>query len=116
MFDQKAYLAVYDKRPERVEAHRQWHIDNRNTANATRRSRALKTNYGITIEDYDRMFAEQNGLCAICGKTDSRRLSVDHNHVTGKVRELLCHTCNMNVGFAENTIRAKVEDYLERHR
>ena len=54
--------------------------------------------YGITIEDYDRMYEEQGGRCAIC-RTDQpggagERFSVDHDHETGKVRGLLCNNCN----------------------
>ena len=57
--------------------------------------------YGITEEDYNKMFAEQKGCCAICGKHQSefkRTLNVDHNHITGNVRGLLCRTCNMALG------------------
>lgn len=53
--------------------------------------------YGITIEDWDRMFIEQGGRCAICVEV-SERLCVDHDHVTGTVRGLLCLTCNFAVG------------------
>lgn len=59
---------------------------------------------GITVSDYDRMFVEQHGVCAICEQPElTRRLSVDHNHATGKVRGLLCHRCNVAIGlFKEN--------------
>ena len=63
--------------------------------------RALKNKYGITEEDYDNFYVEQNGCCAICNKHQSkinRRLSVDHNHKTGKVRGLLCDNCNCGIG------------------
>ncbi len=60
--------------------------------------------YGITPEDYSRMFEEQEGKCAICQSTDSEHpitelLVVDHCHLTGKVRGLLCNTCNRGIGF-----------------
>lgn len=48
----------------------------------------LKRRYGITSEDADRMFAEQNGLCAICRERPAEH--VDHDHATGAVRGLLC--------------------------
>jgi len=65
----------------------------------------LKHKYNITPDDYERMVKEQNGLCAICknpprGKT--KRLSVDHDHETGKVRGLLCVPCNRALGYLEN--------------
>lgn len=70
-----------------------------------RRRRDLKFNYGITLEYYDKMFEEQKGCCKICGRHQStltRRLSVDHNHKTEKVRELLCDKCNLGLSYLEN--------------
>lgn len=50
---------------------------------------------GVSDDDYHRMLAAQGGGCAICGATPkTRRLDVDHDHLTGKVRGLLCHRCN----------------------
>jgi Recombination endonuclease VII len=49
-------------------------------------------------ELYDRLLAEQGGVCAICGATPkTRRLHIDHDHKTGRVRGLLCHRCNGNL-------------------
>ena len=70
---------------------------------AVRRRIKLKK-YGLTPEDYDRMVAEQGGLCAICLRegeidpTSQLRLGVDHNHTTGRVRGLLCRPCNQALG------------------
>jgi RNA polymerase-binding transcription factor DksA len=62
----------------------------------------LKYHYGITLEQYDRMFESQNGACYVCGQPElNKRLSVDHNHDTGEVRHLLCQKCNMLVGCVE---------------
>lgn len=87
--------------------------------------RRLLTAYGITELDYAEMLDAQDGLCAICGKPESRivhgtlrRLSVDHDHTTGKVRGLLCHDCNCGLGrFKEDTesLRKAIE-YLEKHK
>lgn len=68
-----------------------------------RRDRDLRRKYGITIEDYDRMLAEQNGLCAVCrvvdhGRGPGTRLNVDHCHTSGAVRGLLCAACNKGLG------------------
>jgi hypothetical protein len=50
---------------------------------------------GITDDDYEALLAAQGGGCAICGNPPkTRRLHVDHDHKTGKVRGLLCHRCN----------------------
>lgn len=62
--------------------------------------RAVLRRYGVTIDDYDEMMASHNGLCAICRRVDpeGRRLAVDHNHATGRVRGLLCRPCNTALG------------------
>ena len=65
------------------------------------RELTLKRVYGITIDDYNDMFIEQGGSCAICGthqKEFKFCLSVDHCHSTGKIRGLLCHRCNGGLG------------------
>ena len=60
--------------------------------------------YGITPEDYDTMFAEQSGGCAICGsvapggRQGVEVFNVDHCHETGRVRGLLCTPCNRGIG------------------
>jgi hypothetical protein len=61
----------------------------------------LKSNYGITVEQYKEILKLQNDVCAICYKICNTftRLSVDHNHNTGKVRGLLCSDCNRALGF-----------------
>lgn len=61
--------------------------------------------YGAVVGDYERLFKLQGGACAICGVdgADPRnrrkgRLALDHNHTTGKVRGLLCASCNISLG------------------
>ena len=57
------------------------------------------TKYGLLPGDYWLLWARSNGLCAICrNEQRSQRLVVDHNHVTGEVRGLLCRGCNMGIG------------------
>ena len=59
----------------------------------------LKKNYGMTLEDYDRMSEEQGHVCAVCKQGPDRdRFVVDHNHDTGEVRGLLCNGCNTCLG------------------
>jgi len=70
--------------------------------------------YGITLEEYNDMFIEQDGCCAICGIHQSElnySLCVDHNHETGNVRGLLCRGCNANLGIVE-TFRELADKYL----
>ena len=68
----------------------------------TIRDRKLRTRYGIAISDYDAMLAAQSGHCAICPATEpggrAKFFHVDHDHVTGKVRGLLCSDCNLTLG------------------
>lgn len=52
--------------------------------------------YGVTALDYAAMLLAQHGQCAVCG--DVAPLHIDHNHVTGKVRELVCRPCNTGMG------------------
>lgn len=112
--------------PEKVKAYqRAWRNVNPERINALRIARRDKTNaefrawfkanpdkardqqyrkfYGITLEQYDAMFAKQAGRCAICGtdKPGRQRLHVDHCHATKKVRGLLCFVCNTRLGIVE---------------
>jgi hypothetical protein len=85
----------------------------------------LKKNYGITLEDYKRMHEAQNGVCAICNEPEKimtrtgkvRDLAVDHDHSTGKVRQLLCTRCNQGIGnLRENLdLLQKAANYLQSH-
>ena len=56
--------------------------------------------YGITFDEYESMLDAQDGVCAICREkcTTGRMLAVDHNHITGEVRGLLCRGCNQGIG------------------
>jgi hypothetical protein len=60
--------------------------------------------FGLRVGDYDLMLAAQGGACAICraGCPTGRRLAVDHDHASGRVRALLCFPCNARVGLVEN--------------
>lgn len=66
------------------------------------RNSTLKRRYDISLNEYNQLLQEQNGCCAICGTTNEqmiKRMHVDHNHTTGKVRGLLCDKCNRGLGF-----------------
>ena len=110
--NQKAARYRANPEPER-ERVRRWALDNpdklaaRSAAYRASGRRAiadrksyLKRKYGITPEEYDKLLAEQGGGCAICGRppTPGISLHVDHDHVTGAIRGLLCFRCNNALG------------------
>jgi Recombination endonuclease VII len=84
----------------------------------------LRLQYGITREQYDQMLAAQNGGCAICSRPETAvingkvmELAVDHDHKTGKVRALLCSTCNTSLGGFQDSpaLLQKAIEYLKEH-
>ena len=80
----------------------------------------LRNKYGIDLDIYNKMFQEQEGRCAICGRHQSDfklALAVDHCHETNKVRSLLCPNCNTGLGSLKDSkeMLLKAITYLERH-
>lgn len=86
---------------------------------------SLKRLYGISAEDYAEMHKAQKGLCACCGQAESamhwkgkkRVLAIDHNHTTGKVRQLICHRCNIILGLAKENpmLLDNIKNYIAKH-
>jgi hypothetical protein len=85
----------------------------------------LKRSYSLTLEEYEARFAEQKGLCLICGNPETMirhgklvRLAVDHCHRTGVVRGLLCSNCNRALGLLgdDPALARSAAAYLERCR
>lgn len=79
-----------------------------NKRNPIKRRNLLLKKYGLDVESYQDLWDMQKGCCAICGlhedeavlgRDHNSRLHVDHNHVTGEVRGLLCHKCNLGIGY-----------------
>lgn len=69
--------------------------------------RRLMPKYGITSEQWDEMYNAQEGRCATCDTHQSklkRRLNIDHDHSTGKVRGLLCDACNRALGHVNDSV------------
>lgn len=64
---------------------------------------ALKRSYGLTEEDYDKLYASQNGICKIC-QNYFPKLNIDHCHKTGKIRGLLCWNCNTALGKFKDSV------------
>jgi hypothetical protein len=134
-----AYQAKWRrKNPEKVKAYedkrrglrraynREWTRNNPEKRFASDLRRRLKK-YGLTIDQFKDLVAKQQGLCAICKRPpDARkttggrrywRLDVDHSHLTGKVRALLCCSCNGLLGYARDSIEvlSLAIDYLRAH-
>jgi DNA-directed RNA polymerase subunit RPC12/RpoP len=82
----------------------------------------LKTNarikkYGITVRDYVRLLAAQDYKCGICGhEQTTQELDVDHDHTTGKVRGLLCRSCNRAIGLIGEANLAKAVEWCHDRR
>ena len=88
----------YCKRRAR-EKDRQWKLANPERWNELVRRGHLKHQYGITPENYTQLLLGQGGVCAICSAPPGvKRLGVDHDHKTGRVRGILCDLCNTAIG------------------
>jgi hypothetical protein len=75
----------------------------------------LRFKYGITLDSYNRLHEEQGGGCAICGRGgDGKKLHVDHDHISGIIRGLLCNRCNLMVGMSNDdpTVLERATHYL----
>jgi hypothetical protein len=103
---------------------RKWNKANPEKVLALRASGKFKK-LGITAADYWRMFDDQDGRCASCGRTEPSifiktrtRFDIDHNHKTGEIRALLCQPCNLMVGLSgeDPDILQRVAKYLENHK
>ena len=88
------------------------------TKDKIRNWRLLQT-YGITNQDYEQMLENQGFCCAGCGLHQNileKKLNVDHDHVTGKVRGLLCGNCNRALGLVKDNMETlvRLQEYLEK--
>lgn len=70
------------------------------------RSWMLRKKYGITVAQYEAMVVEQKNLCKVCGNPPKpgKKLVIDHDHRSGKVRNLLCDNCNLLIGHAQEDL------------
>ena len=78
--------------------------------------KAMLKKYGITEEVYQQMLIDSNGICPICDC--KRTLHIDHNHQTGKVRGLICTSCNTGLGKFKDNIELLTNalKYLKRYK
>jgi hypothetical protein len=100
---------------------KEWNQKNKEKLRHKSREKDLKRNYGLTLQEYHALLREQNGKCDICGSTNpgknKKYFPVDHCHLTGKVRGLLCGKCNCALGFLNDDLKLleKAVDYLKKH-
>lgn len=129
--ENKAQKQAYDKayRPVKNDRRRdKYHSDDTyhtevSEHNMERRRRRALNNYGLTQTDYDLMVEAQGDCCACCGSSDPctanncKTWCVDHDHVTGAVRGLLCVKCNTGIGVLGDTPQgvANAVNYLNKH-
>lgn len=113
----------YHKHRDRVLQHKKsYYKDNQNTRIEYSRQNGWKNNlkllYGLTVEQWQELYDNQKGCCAICGRHQSelpKRLFTDHDHQTGQVRGLLCPGCNLALGIFKNkNVLIKAIEYLDR--
>lgn len=89
----------------------------RNGSPEQRRRWQIKTRYGLTVEAVDELRRSQDGRCGLCESALTTRYHIDHDHITGRVRGLLCHRCNIVIGGLDDPkFHAKVNAWLERGR
>lgn len=81
------------------------------------REYGLKVNFNLAPGQWDVMFLDQGSKCAICKRTDpvGKHWHTDHCHITGKVRGILCHKCNLMLGHGDDRadLLRSGADYLE---
>lgn len=133
MSQSKEYKRDWHKRkmasdPEYREKIRKQRLDtyHRTKTPESIRDRNLRKRFGLTSEQYEQRFQDQRGLCAICKRPEHRtdkhgevmKLSVDHDHQTETLRDLLCGDCNIAIGLmCDDVLRLREAiEYINRHR
>ncbi len=111
-------LYHWRKQPRIVEREKRYNSKPETRERSYRRRMVGK--YSLTPEKYDEIFISQQGRCKLCHKHQSDltvRLCIEHDHVTGRVRGLTCHKCNIEIRVYEiyrnNPKKIKImEEYL----
>ena len=100
-----------------------WRKNNPEKKRASTRKSELKAKYGLTLECFDRLMREQNGMCAICNHVFDQTSNignarVDHCHSSQKVRGLLCNSCNTGIGMLREDVGIfmRAVSYLRRNK
>lgn len=119
MFNRKEYMKEYHKtwylknKKSVIKKNKKYREENKEKIKVLNQKQHLQNTYLLTLEQYDKILESQNGVCAICKNKEIsldsigniRKLAVDHNHTTGKIRGLLCNKCNRMIGFSNDNIQ-----------
>lgn len=119
----KVYLALRQKNRCKTcynEHQKIWRINNPSSRSRTTRQNKIVSKYGITLQKFDEMARSQGGVCAACrspNNIEGRELTVDHDHITGEIRGLLCHSCNLVLGLVGDSLERLLDlhEYLRNH-
>jgi hypothetical protein len=82
--------------------HRSYYQANKQKIRERARTDYHVRQYGISAAEYDALLKKQNGACAICRRRSKGKLCVDHCHLTGMIRGLLCRRCNLGLGMLKD--------------
>lgn len=117
--EMKEYKKIWyekNKEDQKEKNRNRYHTGDKTKHSANVWKNKILRDFGITEVDYKSILESQQGVCKICRKKDDRRLAVDHCHVTGNIRGLLCRRCNTSIGLFEdnvNLLKYAIE-YLEK--
>ena len=119
----KRYYDSTKQKETRAAYHRAYYADPEKKAHHKHlvREGHLRRNYGLTVAERNAMFLAQGGLCLICGRTAAtgryKQGHIDHDHQTGKVRGILCFSCNVMLGSAKDNIDTlqRAIEYIRKH-
>jgi RNase P subunit RPR2 len=106
-----------DQRRKIVEQSSEWKRQRPDLTAARNREYHLRHRYGISMRQRDDLLNDQQGRCKACGDVlaPSRHVHVDHDHRTGRIRGILCHSCNGALGHAQDdsTRLRSLADYMD---
>ncbi len=112
----KERMATSGFRERKREVYRVWRDKNKHRLYGYN----LKSEYGLSVDDYNSMLDEQGGTCAICLGTNKNgtKLHVDHDHDSGEIRGILCSKCNTAIGLLGDDPRiiARATNYLWKYK
>lgn len=103
----KIWRDTPEQKQKTVERHKRYYDANRKEIISKVTSKLFLKEFGISIEDKEKMFISQGSKCACCGSAEAGHKTgwrMDHNHMTGKNRAVICHPCNATLGQAKENI------------